>query len=98
VTGLKEGLKMTRDEILKEAARIISTERADDYGPADESFKRIARLWTSYLDVAVSPMDVANMYILSKVQRTLTSPSKDDTWTDICGYAALAGEMMTNEK
>ena len=62
---------MTRDEILKEAARIISTDRADDYGPADESFKRIARLWTAYLDVAVSPMDVANMYILSKVQRTL---------------------------
>lgn len=89
---------MTRDEILKEAARIISTDRADDYGPADESFARIARLWTAYLDVAVSPMDVANMYILSKVQRTLTSPSKSDTWLDIAGYAALAGEMMTGEK
>lgn len=89
---------MTRDEILKEAARIISTERADDYGPADESFKRIARLWTAYLDVAVSPMDAANMFVLSKVQRTLMSPGKDDTWIDIAGYAALAGEMMTNEK
>ena len=89
---------MNRTDILKEASRIISTDRANDYGPADESFKRIARLWTSYLDVAVSPMDVANMYILSKVQRTLTSPAKEDTWTDIAGYAALAGEMMTNEK
>jgi len=89
---------MTRDEILKEAARIISSDRAEDYGPADESFKRIARLWTAYLDVAVSPMDVANMFVLSKVQRTLTSPEKTDTWLDICGYAALAGEMMTNEK
>jgi len=89
---------MTRDEILKEAARIISSDRAEDYGPADESFKRIARLWTAYLDVAVSPMDVANMFVLSKVQRTLTSPAKTDTWLDICGYAALAGEMMTNEK
>ena len=56
---------MNRTDILKEASRIISTDRADDYGPADESFKRIARLWTAYLDVAVSPMDVANMYILS---------------------------------
>jgi len=89
---------MTRDEILKEAARIISSDRAEDYGPADESFARIARLWTAYLDVAVSPMDVANMFVLSKVQRTLTSPEKTDTWLDICGYAALAGEMMTNEK
>ena len=89
---------MTRDEILKEASRIISTDRADDYGPADESFKRIARLWTAYLDVAVSPMDAANMFVLSKVQRTLMSPSKDDTWIDIAGYAALAGEMMTDEK
>jgi hypothetical protein len=89
---------MTRDEILKEAARIISSDRAKDYGPADESFARIARLWTAYLDVAVSPMDVANMFVLSKVQRTLTSPAKTDTWLDICGYAALGGEMMTNEK
>ncbi len=89
---------MNRADILKEASRIISTERADDYGPADESFKRIARLWTAYLDVAISPMDAANMFVLSKVQRTLMSPSKDDTWIDIAGYAALAGEMMTNEK
>jgi len=89
---------MTRDEILKEAARIISSDRADDYGPADESFARIARLWTAYLNVAVSPMDVSNMFVLSKVQRTLTSPAKEDNWLDICGYAALAGEMMTNEK
>jgi hypothetical protein len=43
-------------------------------------------------------MDAANMFVLSKVQRTLMSPSKDDTWIDIAGYAALAGEMMTNEK
>lgn len=89
---------MKRDEILKEAARIISTDRANDYGPADESFKRIARLWTAYLDVAVSPMDVANLYMLAKIQRSLTSPAKADNWLDICGYAALAGEMMTNEK
>jgi hypothetical protein len=91
---------MTRDEILKEAARIISSEseRAGDYGPAEESFTRIARLYTAYLDVAVSPMDVANLYMLAKIQRSLTSPSKTDTWLDICGYAALAGEMMTNEK
>jgi len=89
---------MNRTDILKEASRIISTDRANDYGPADESFKRIARLWTAYLDVAVSPMDAANMFVLSKVQRTLMSPSKDDTWIDIAGYAALAGEMMTNEK
>ena len=87
---------VTRDEILEIAKTIISGDRHEDYGNASDSFDRIAKMWTAYLDVAVSPMDVANMMMLLKMSRSLTSPDKADTWVDICGYAALAGEMMTD--
>lgn len=89
---------VTRDEILNTAMSLISGDRHDDYGDAKDSFESIARLWTAYLNVAVSPMDVANMMMLLKMSRSLTSPDKADTWVDICGYAALAGEMMTDGK
>lgn len=87
---------VTRDEILNTAMSLISGDRHEDYGDAKDSFESIARLWTAYLSVAVSPMDVANMMMLLKMSRSLTSPDKADTWVDICGYAALAGEMMTD--
>ena len=87
---------VTRDEILEIAKTLISGDRQEDYGDAGDSFKSIARLWTAYLDVAVSPMDVANMMMLLKMSRSQTSPDKADTWVDICGYAALAGEMMSD--
>ena len=89
---------VTRDEILNTAMSLISGDRHEDYGDAKDSFENIARLWTAYLNVAVSPMDVANMMMLLKMSRSLTSPDKADTWVDICGYAALAGEMMTDGK
>ena len=89
---------VTRDEILDIAKTLISGDRHEDYGDAEDSFKSIARLWTAYLDVPVSPMDVANMMMLLKMSRSQTSPDKADTWVDICGYAALAGEMMSNGK
>lgn len=41
-------------------------------------------------------MDVANMMIMLKISRSVTSPDKADTWLDIAGYAALAGEMLAN--
>jgi hypothetical protein len=89
---------VTRDEILDIAKTLISGDRHDDYGNAKDSFESIARLWTAYLNVAVSPMDVGNMMMLLKMSRSLTSPDKSDTWVDICGYSALTGEMMSDGK
>lgn len=87
---------MHRNEILEQAARIISGDREDDYGDAAPSFDRIAGMWEAYLGVEMSAVDVANMMILLKVSRSITSADKLDTWYDICGYAALAGEIATD--
>ncbi len=87
---------MKRQLILSEAERIISTDRHEDYGPASDSFKKIANLWSAYLgDRTITSLDVSNMMILNKVCRTLASPEKEDTYIDICGYAALSAEIMT---
>ena len=87
---------MDRREILQEAERIICGDRQDDYGSASASFERIADMWRAYLGVDIEAMDVANMMILLKVSRSITAPDKADTWLDIAGYAALAGEMLAH--
>lgn len=87
---------MNRSEILQEAARLISGDRADDYGDAKRNFLDIAALWSSYLDEDITVVDVANMMMLMKIARTKKSPGKADSWVDICGYSALIGEIKTH--
>lgn len=87
---------MNRSEILQEAERLISGDRADDYGDAKQNFLDIAALWSSYLDEDITVVDVANMMMLMKIARTKKSPDKADSWVDICGYSALIGEIKTH--
>jgi hypothetical protein len=86
---------MTRDEILDTAKTLINGDRAKEYGDAYLNHARIAALWTTYIRSKtddLNPVDVAMMLVLMKVARTIETP-KDDSFIDIAGYAALAGEM-----
>tara|TARA_A100000172_G_C3022940_1_gene103745 strand:+ start:155 stop:418 length:264 start_codon:yes stop_codon:yes gene_type:complete len=83
---------MHRDTYLKKAAELINGQRQEDYGSALENHQRIANLWSIYTGKSFTPVDAAMMMLLVKVARTMESP-KDDSFVDICGYAALAGEM-----
>ena len=85
---------MLRSDILDEAKIIITGDRQKAYGPAKDNFQKIASLWSVYLGKVVDVNDVANMMILLKVARSLGPSWKDDNYIDICGYAALAGEMV----
>lgn len=85
----------SRDEILDKAKTIINGERQGTYGKAENSFAVIAQLWTAYLGRDLSSADVANMMILMKVARNSSGVYKDDNWIDICGYAALGGEIQS---
>lgn len=88
-----------RDYILDEAKRIINGDRQGTYGDAEDSFTSIADLWAAYLchsknkSIDITPEDVANMMILLKIARNTSGVYKADNWIDICGYAALGGEM-----
>jgi len=80
------------ESITDEAKTIVAGDRASDYGDANESFTRIAKLWSAYTGTTISPWDVAQMMILLKVSRAKTS-RKRDTLVDIVGYAECASKL-----
>lgn len=88
---------MTRNDVLDLAREAVCI-RGLAYDGKEDSFARIARLWTAHLvnqgkTVAIGPQDVAMMMILLKVARLEQSPDHDDSWVDIAGYAACGGSM-----
>lgn len=83
---------MTKEELIYKARDIITTDRNNDYGEAEDSFSIIADMWSAYLRTNVKPEDVAAMMILMKVAR-MTHGYKEDNWIDMIGYAALGGEI-----
>lgn len=91
---------MDRKECLQEALRVVSTDRQNDYGTPEKNFEVIARYWSNYLssvgvvtDVFIRPLDVAAMMCLLKIARIATSPTKEDNWVDLAGYAANGVEV-----
>ena len=85
---------MKRDDVLAKAGELINGDRKEDYGDAYLNHMRIAEFWNNYLETEnkITPTDVAMMMMLVKVAR-LMHTYKEDSFVDICGYAALAGEM-----
>jgi hypothetical protein len=79
--------------ICEEALRVINGERQDAYGDPEDTFFRIACLWSSYLGREVEGSDVANMMILLKMAREKEGKGKRDNYVDLIGYAALGAAM-----
>ena len=100
---------MTRKEILDKAAECVTGQREQDYGEAGNNFETIGLLWGVYLKAAhpnetrylplnwITPKDVAVMMALLKVARIATG-SSPDSFVDLAGYAACAGEIVTREE
>lgn len=78
--------------ILAEAEEIINGPRRDAYGPVEDSFQRVATVWSQILRVEVKPRQVAQCMIGLKVLRDANTPQRD-ALVDICGYAALADKF-----
>lgn len=86
----------TRSAVLSTADHLISKDRADVYGPPRQSFGRIGALWGAMLGTeAIPPGTVALMLVQLKVSRIVSSPTHEDSWVDLAGYAALGGELAT---
>lgn len=87
---------MKRDELLSEAAQIISADRQDVYGAARDNFTSTGKLWGTALNRRdFEPHEVAIAMILLKIDRLRKTPGHADSWVDILGYAALGGEIAT---
>jgi len=83
-----------RVEALREAARIISSDRNKQYGAPENNFERTAQIWSVILGVPISNEDVAMMMVGLKMARYASkSGYQPDTWIDIAGYAGCGYEV-----
>lgn len=93
---------MTREDILKTAKECVCGQRQEDYGTPEDNFNTIANLWSVYMNAshpkfpigAITAKDVAVMMALLKVAR-IARGSSLDSFVDLAGYAACAGEIAT---
>ena len=83
-----------RVEALREAAKIISSDRNKQYGAPEDNFERTAKIWSVILGIPISNEDVAMMMVGLKVARYASkSGYQPDTWIDIAGYAGCGYEV-----
>ena len=100
---------MNRSDILEAAKVCVCGEREQDYGKPEDNFETIGLFWVTYLHAAhpdyfkampidgITAKDVAAMMGLLKVARIATG-SKEDSFVDLAGYAACAGEIATRQE
>lgn len=86
---------MNRAEILEAARVCVCGEREQDYGTPENNFTLVGKLWEAYTGQAYTAKDVAMMLALLKVARIRTGV-KADSFVDLAGYAACAGEIAAN--
>jgi hypothetical protein len=91
---------ISKEEILKKAKDLISGDRNDTHGDAFQNHAEIAEFWNIFLDKKLQPMasitaeDVALMMVLMKISRNNQGKKNNlDNFIDMCGYAAIAGEI-----
>ncbi len=90
---------MNRPEILDTAKKCVCGQREQDYGSPENNFERIADLWNAYLGAkTVDAVDVAMLLALLKVARIKTGRGTEDSFVDLAGCAACAGEIATRSK
>jgi len=93
---------MTREDFLKKAGEIITGDRNNQYGPPEDSFSTISKLWQTYLDARqaapLQPHDVAAMMTLLKIARIAVQPDKADSWIDGTGYLACGGSLIAKDE
>lgn len=99
---------MLRPEILDAATKCVCSEREQDYGKPEDNFETIGLLWSTYLRAAhhelayslplngITAEDVAVMMALLKIARIATGKKVIDSYVDLAGYAACAGEIATH--
>lgn len=84
---------MKRSECLDAAKACVCGQRQQDYGTPEDSFNKIAELWTAYYGAGFTATDVAMMMALLKIARISTGTGTDDSFIDLAGYAACGGEI-----
>ena len=78
--------------VLQEAEQIINGPRRDAYGPVEESFVRVAAVWSAILKHEVTAHHVALCMAGLKLCRESNAHNLDNL-IDAAGYIALAEKV-----
>jgi hypothetical protein len=86
-----------REEVLMEAAKLITGDRNKTYGSPTQNFQDISDVWNVLLRAKlgegqkITPGEVASMMAAVKLVRMIAQPKRDN-WVDLAGYAACGLE------
>ncbi len=89
---------MNRATILSTAAEYVTKDRAATHGEAEQTFGRIAAVWSARLGLTITPAQVCILMADLKTCRAWGNPEHTDNWIDLAGYAACGGEIATEGK
>ena len=84
---------MKRGEILDEAKRLVTKDREEEHGEAQDIYDDLASLWSMRLKIGIDSGQVMLMMNDLKSTRAWHMPRNHDNYVDMAGYAALAGEL-----
>lgn len=87
-----------RGRILYAAIGAVCCDREEEYGSPADNFRLTAQLWSDYLQTKISAGDVALMMVLLKVSRVKCGHPKADSFVDMAGYSAIAGELTLTQE
>ena len=79
--------------ITEEAKNLVNGDRQKDYGNIDDSFMRIAGLWSAYLGIHIDKFDVAKLMMLLKISRAKHNNHRD-SYVDIVGYVECVDTLL----
>lgn len=79
--------------ITEEAQKLVNGDRQKDYGDMQESFQRIAGLWSAYIGRHLDALDVCKMMMLLKISRAKNNNHRD-SYVDIVGYVECADRLL----
>lgn len=88
--------KLSKAAVL-DLAKATVQDRGDNYGTVETNFGRIARRWSLHVynrygvSLDLDAKDVAMMMVDLKLARLEHTPTHDDSWIDVAGYAACGG-------
>jgi len=86
-----------RARILDDARDAVTKDRAATHGDVEDSFAKIAAVWSAMVGVTITPTQVAIMMGQLKDVRAWSNPGHRDNWVDKAGYAACGGELAEGE-
>lgn len=101
---MNKTIEPRRVVVLKEAAQLVTQDRAKQHGSALDNFTLISQYWSSHINarygtaIKLKPNDVCDLMELFKLGRRNTSPDNIENYSDACGYGSLSYEMVKEQK